>query len=194
MSWLMKDLNYTNEAFAYATNCFTDEEIQQIVDLGKNQPLGKGELENGSSDEVIRNSTISWINVDSESTPLYVKLTELVNYINDKFYKYDLTEMETLQYTEYYSGTLDRYKAHSDDGHKFNLFRKLSFSVQLSDPNEYEGGNFLFYRNSLHEPNEAPKQKGTLIVFPSYVIHEITPVTKGVRRSLVSWVIGPRFK
>lgn len=190
----MKDFNYTNEPFAYATNCFGSEEIDKIIRLGKNRYGGKAELEGGVSNSAVRNCNISWIDADAESKDIFVKLSDIINSLNDRFYKYDLTEMESLQYTEYKGETSDFYTSHTDDGYKFNLFRKLSVSVQLSDPKEYEGGDLLFYRNTLSEYAEAPKDIGTVIVFPSFVIHEVTKVSSGSRKSLVTWVNGPRFK
>ena len=194
MSWLMQDFNYTNEPFAYATNCFDQKEIDQIIQIGKGRYGGKAELENGFSNSSIRNCMISWIEADDESKDVFVKLSEIVNTLNDRFYKYDLTEMESLQYTEYSSETSDFYTSHSDDGYKFNLFRKLSVSVQLSNADEYNGGDLVFYRNTLSEGTIAPKGKGTVIVFPSFVIHEVQKITAGSRKSLVTWVNGPRFK
>jgi len=194
MSWIMKDFNYSNEAFAYATNCFTQEEVAEIIKIGEQCAGGQAELENGVSNSEIRNCKISWIEVDQRSTNIFLKLSEIVNTLNDKFYKYDLTEMESLQFTEYNSETRDFYTSHSDDGYKFNLFRKLSVSVQLSDPAEYSGGELAFYRNTLSECSVAPKDIGTVIVFPSFVIHEVKKITAGTRKSLVTWVNGPRFK
>jgi PKHD-type hydroxylase len=194
MSWIMKDFNYTNEAYAYATNCFNREEIDKIIKLGETQAIKKAELENGTSNRSVRNCMMSWIEVEDESKDIFLKLSDIVNSLNDKFYKYDLTEMESLQYTKYDSETTDFYASHSDDGYKFNLFRKLSVSVQLSDPLEYEGGELVFYRNTLLENSIAPKQIGTVIVFPSFVIHEVKKITVGTRKSLVTWINGPRFK
>jgi PKHD-type hydroxylase len=194
MGWLVRDLNFTNEAFAYANNCFTEDELIKIEQLAKQGVLGPGELENGNTNTTYRSSTISWIKVSEESTWFYQKLTGIIEQLNYRFYRYDLTEIEDIQYSEYHSDTRDMYKPHSDDGYSFNLFRKLSVSIQLSNPEEYEGGELKFYRNSLHESSIAPKEKGAVIVFPSYVIHEVTPVTSGLRKSLVAWVQGPRFK
>jgi PKHD-type hydroxylase len=194
MTWLMKDFNYTNEAFAYATNCFTQEEIDQIIAMGMDLNNGTAELENGKTNSSVRNCMISWIELNDQSRDIFLKLSTIVNTLNDKFYKYDLTEMESLQFTTYDSDTEDFYTSHSDDGYKFNLFRKLSVSVQLSDPSEYQGGELVFYRNTLTEPSFAPKDKGTVIVFPSFVIHEVQKITAGTRKSLVTWINGPRFK
>lgn len=190
----MKDFNYTNEAFAYATNCFDQTEVQEIIDIGQRLVLGNGELENGVANKSVRNCELSWIQVNDASSKLFLKLADIVNSLNSQFYKYDITEMEDLQYTEYNSEHNDFYTSHSDDGYKFNLFRKLSVSVQLSSPDEYQGGDLTFYRNTLSECTVAPKQAGTVIVFPSFVIHEVKPITAGTRKSLVTWINGPRFK
>lgn len=195
MTWFIKDLNYTNEAFAYATDCFTTEELDLIEELAKNSSKqGAGELENGATDTNYRSNKISWIAVSEESKAIYAKLTGIVEELNNRFYRYDLTEMEELQYAEYHNETADCYKSHSDDGYAFNLFRKLSVSIQLSNEDEYEGGDLILYRHSFRDPATAPKIRGTVVVFPSYVIHEVTPVTKGMRKSLIAWIIGPRFK
>lgn len=194
MGWLIKDLNYTNEAFAYATNAFNNEELDKFEEIAKQMPLGAGELENGNFNEKYRSSTISWVPVSEETTWFYVKLANIIEELNYRFYKYDLTEIEDIQYSEYNSETRDMYKSHSDDGYSFNLFRKLSISIQLSNPSEYEGGELRFYRNTISEYSVAPKEKGSIIIFPSFVIHEVTPITKGLRKSLVAWVQGPRFK
>ena len=195
MSWFIKDFNYTNEPFAYALNVLSDDEIKLVELLASKSTMqGDGTLEAGISDEDIRKNKISWLEVNEESKDLYIKISNIVQHLNERFYKYDLTEMEDLQYAEYHSDTLGHYTTHSDDGYKYNLFRKLSLSIQLSDESEYKGGELVFHRFSTKHPEVAPKTKGTLILFPSYVLHEVTPVTEGLRKSLVSWVVGPRFK
>jgi PKHD-type hydroxylase len=195
MSWLIKDFNYTNEPFAYALAVLTDDEIKLVELLASKSTMqGDGTLEAGISDEDIRKNKISWLEVNEESKDLYIKISNIVQQLNERFYKYDLTEMEDLQYAEYQSDTLGHYTTHSDDGYEYNLFRKLSLSIQLSDESEYQGGELLFHRFSKKNPAVAPKGKGTLILFPSYILHEVTPVTAGLRKSLVSWVVGPRFK
>jgi len=70
--------------------------------------------------------------------------------------------------------------------------RKLSVVIQLSDPSEYDGGNLQFMLGN--ESENAKKEKGMLYAFPSWVLHRVTPVTEGTRRSLVIWLSGPKFK
>ncbi|MDB2656544.1 2OG-Fe(II) oxygenase [Crocinitomicaceae bacterium] len=70
--------------------------------------------------------------------------------------------------------------------------RKLSVTVQLSDPDEYEGGDLEFMIN--HKTVKAPRKKGTIVVFPSFIMHRVTPITKGTRQSIVGWVSGPPYR
>jgi predicted 2-oxoglutarate/Fe(II)-dependent dioxygenase YbiX len=78
-----------------------------------------------------------------------------------------------------------------DSAIMINSNRKLSFSVLLSDPSEYDGGDLLIYEGK--GPIVVPKRQGMITFFPSSVLHEVTPVTRGVRRSIVSWIHGPVF-
>lgn len=195
MTYPLKSLEYTNEPFAYTnSNYFSNEEIEKIVELGNKNFKGTAEINKGINDQSVRSSVISWITPTDESLFIFKKLSDAVNQINDRFFKYDIHTLEDLQFTEYDSSYKGKYSAHSDDGYDANLFRKLSVSVQLSDEHDYEGGELVFYRHSLHSPSIAPKSKGSVIIFPSYVVHEVTPVTRGLRKSLVSWISGPRFK
>ena len=70
--------------------------------------------------------------------------------------------------------------------------RKLSLSVQLTDPADYDGGDLEFV-NHLGNEDEFRKQ-GSIIVFPSYLSHRVTTVTRGARRSMIAWVFGPPFR
>jgi PKHD-type hydroxylase len=71
--------------------------------------------------------------------------------------------------------------------------RKLSFSLQLSDPEDYTGGEVQFIDNS-RKSFFAPKQKGTIILFDSRTPHRVRKIKSGLRKSLVGWVVGPRWK
>ena len=105
--------------------------------------------------------------------------------------------LEDLQFSEYTEEKRGFYSKHRDCGLKKSLdnyvdIRKLSFTIQLTDENEYEGGELIFYLDDKEK--KAPKSKGTIVFFESDILHEVTPVTKGVRHSLVSWVQGPNLK
>jgi PKHD-type hydroxylase len=70
----------------------------------------------------------------------------------------------------------------------------MSIVIQLTDPSEYEGGDFEIDSQYPQLPKEEIREKGSVLVFPSFIPHRVTPVTKGVRRSLVSWIEGPKFR
>jgi len=121
-------------------------------------------------------------------------------------FQWDFTE--ECQFTEYSKNNF--YGWHSDEWDKpYNKSkdpnihgknRKLSVTVSLSDPSEYEGGELEFdLRNkSSGKPNLIKCKEisplGSMVVFPSYIWHRVRPVTKGVRRSLVAWNLGKPFR
>lgn len=114
-----------------------------------------------------------------------------------------INTLEQLQFTRYsykskqhYSWHIDNDIFHDDEKSPAPL-RKLSFTVQLSEPEEYEGGELLIDTGVTDQrinSFEKFKKKGTIIVFPSFMKHKINPITKGVRYSLVGWFGGPIFK
>jgi PKHD-type hydroxylase len=70
--------------------------------------------------------------------------------------------------------------------------RKLSVSLQLTDPLQYDGFDLQFQNGNMTET--APRERGMLIAFPSYVLHRVTPCTRGTRKAVVAWTTGPQFK
>ncbi|MDA8015328.1 MAG: 2OG-Fe(II) oxygenase, partial [Gammaproteobacteria bacterium] len=66
--------------------------------------------------------------------------------------------------------------------------------VQLSDADEYEGGDFQMHYVKAHPPADIIRKRGTVLIFPSLLLHRVTPVTSGVRYSLVGWYVGPSWK
>ena len=117
-------------------------------------------------------------------------LSGYIRYANYHNFHYDLSDedKEPAQVSKYSVG--EYYGEHMDFGRDYNLTRKLSLTVQLSDENDYEGGDLLFYTGDDRKP--APRGKGSVIVFDSRLYHEITPVNKGIRYSLVKWYHGDK--
>ena len=118
----------------------------------------------------------------------------MVSEANDVLWHFELGELkEQIQYTEYYEDG-GHYDFHLDvgGGDPINQ-RKISITVQLSDGSEYEGGDFQMLRGGI-EPETLPKKKGAVIIFPSYILHRVTPVTAGTRKSLVLWIGGGSYK
>ncbi len=95
------------------------------------------------------------------------------------------------QYVEYTPGC-GHFGWHNDYSHAIeDAPRKLTVIIQLSDPADYEGGRLQTFGI---EVEDLPQARGTVLLFPSLVYHQITPVTRGVRRALVAWFAGPRIR
>jgi PKHD-type hydroxylase len=183
-----------NEPYAWATNIFSPEEIDLILDLGKSLPQEEGGVNNtGVAKLETRRSKISWICPALNTEFIFHRISTAIQKINRDFYNFELTTMEDIQFSEYDASYQGMYRNHTDDG--FEEFRrKISFSLQLSDPEDYDGGDLLIYRFKLDNPFEVKREKGLLSIFPSWTIHEVTPVTRGTRYTLVGWCHGPQFR
>jgi PKHD-type hydroxylase len=194
----------TNENWAYAHDVFTQEECKRIIEIGTNgigaSPLTYGvvgDLNNAEKniEEIakIRRSPVAWLRSDvQENHWIYQRLTGAIKSINDQFFNYDLTEIQSLQFTSYDAEEEGFYGKHIDMMYTGTGTRKLSVSIQLSSGDDYEGGDLLLHTRD--DPERPHRQQGTGIFFPGYTLHEVTPVTRGKRYSLVAWVLGPRFK
>jgi PKHD-type hydroxylase len=181
------------EFFAWYEDIFTNEELDIIEKLVSNDDLYVGEISGDTKNTAVRDSKIKFIESSIESNKwVFERFTGLINNANERFFKFDLSRLESLQYTVYNKGQF--YRDHMDLGFKNpnNAVRKLSFTMQLSDPADYDGGELVIKHGST--PDIARKNRGAITVFPSYVMHEVTPVTRGTRKSIVGWVTGPRWK
>ncbi len=96
---------------------------------------------------------------------------------------------DMMQLTRYLPG--DLYKWHEDASNGMHRRRKLSFTLQLSDPSTFEGGGLEFKSGLIQEPGN---QLGALAVFPSFLMHQAAEVTKGERWALVGWFSGPEWR
>ena len=136
-----------------------------------------------------RKSKLHWIDKTRENLWIYTRLYNLVKEVNDDYFKLDLTEItDEIQYTEYSAEYEGYYDWHVDCAPPHSR-RKLSLSVQLTDPSTYKGCELIF-----DEKIEAPKNMGSCTVFPSYKSHKVMPITEGTRRSLVLWIDGPPLR
>ncbi len=140
----------------------------------------------------VRNSKHNWIEPTGENMWLFDKMLALVLAANQRF-QFEVDMFEAIQLAKYEEG--DFYDWHLDIGPGRMGNRKLSVTVQLSDPDSYEGGDLVLENGAGQEPYVAPRDVGSVTVFPSFMKHKVTPVTKGVRHSLVVWASGQfRFR
>jgi len=145
-----------------------------------------------------RNSTVVWMN----DRWIYREIQPYAQLANENAgWNYHWDWSESCQFTKYEGSKKGHYNWHTDCGltpNQNNKVRKLSMIIPLVDGNEYEGGDFELNLNNPENENniitiKEAKIKGTVIVFPSFVWHRVTPVTSGTRYSLVNWHQGRPF-
>ena len=175
-------------SYAYWEKVFTKEECEKIIKIAKNKGLIQGTTNKNLN---VRSSKICWLYSSDNLDWVFKKIIDIVLNLNDRFFKFDIFGLnEGLQFTNYKAPS-DKYGKHIDKSLD-SVIRKLSLSIQLTDPKEYKGGELYLYEDD--KGTLMKKEQGTLVLFPSYILHEVKPVTKGERNSLVSWVTGKQFK
>lgn len=201
MTWFLE--NTTNEYWAYH-EIFSVEECDAIIQIGNELKVEDGVVATSNAynydiNKEVRTSSISWMSPTTQTEWIYRKCTDVIIRLNQQFFNFDLSFIENLQFTRYYGDDPNSpggfYSSHIDTSYQTpgsNDIRKLSFSIQLTDSSLYEGGDLVLY----HQKNGTKliREIGIMNAFPSWTLHEVTPVTRGVRYSLVGWVHGPKFK
>jgi PKHD-type hydroxylase len=180
----------------YSDTCwidaFTPDEAARIIELAEPLPLEDAQVgAERQLDANIRCSRVRWLPLDPSSAWIYQRIADIARGVNDSRYQFELNGLyEGLQVAEYGPGSYFHW--HKDHGPGPHTTRKLSVTVQLSDEDAYEGGVMEF----LHGPTveTARRKVGSMILFPSYVLHRVTEVTKGTRHSIVAWISGPPYR
>jgi PKHD-type hydroxylase len=190
--WYFKDVSDQKYAWLPLLN---DEQCDHIINSVSTLNLEQAKVGNGQDATVkpIRNNKVAWLPMEANSGyyTLYQACARAVETINASFFQYDLLGMETLQFASYDSNG-SHFDKHVDNGLSTPVIRKLTFSIQLSDENSYTGGDLILYAGNT--PTVLPRTRGVVSFFPSWTLHEVTPITSGVRNSLVGWCHGPKFK
>lgn len=171
---------------------FTPEEIENILFLEKLNEFGKGFVDGQKLVPEARDSEVSFLPLDENTQWVFERLGQIIPRANYDLFMFDIAGIQTLQYTIYREGQF--YDWHADTVYAWeNYQRKISGSILLSDPDEYEGGELdIIATGSPDRVTTLKPEKGHIAFFNSAMPHRVRPVTKGVRKSLVFWVIGPR--
>jgi PKHD-type hydroxylase len=191
--------NAGKELTAYWEGFLTPEEIEFILTQPEweNKEDGKVWMPGDATgmDSNIRSTKVSWLTTKPEMMPIWNKFANVVAEVNRKFFHLDLTGFyEPMQLGLYEGEAKGHYDWHTDGtGLDKAVPRKLSVVMLLSDPSEFEGGEFQI-KTTTDTAETLEIKKGRAWFFPSYMLHRVTPVTKGVRKSLVLWVGGPQFR
>lgn len=178
--------NQTN--YYWFDKVFSKEELLEIECIQSMFPFKKGSTV--GNEEEVRKSQIKWIPYNDDTSWLYDKLSLMAMEANS-IWEFNLNSIvDNIQYTEYYGGG-GEYGWHMDIGpHPIN-HRKISITIQLSDPEEYTGGDLELWTGVGQI--SAPRSQGCAVLFPSFMVHRVTPVITGTRKSLVLWVGGGAY-
>lgn len=189
-------------------NGLSPAEVQQIINMASELPIHRattigadGKAKEANDPNGIRSSMVKWIPQRSEWDWLYKRMLEWAKEANDTLWNFDLISApENIQYTEYYAHENGHYDWHQDIGPgELPSKRKVSITVQLSSDEEYSGGDLQITSGGtgnglLAEHSTCPRGSGVVVLFPSYMMHRVSEVTKGTRKSLVLWVGGSHFR
>lgn len=187
------------DTHAFWEGFLSDEDINQILSLPEwlNTDVAKigGDSSEGRVDGNIRKTNVGWMAPNQNNVHIWEKFSNVVSEVNSEFFHFDLTGFyEPAQLGLYTSGEQSHYSWHIDSSCKDRKVpRKLSMVLMLSDPSDFIGGQ-LQIKTESDVPIDLEQKKGRAWFFPSYVLHRVTPVVKGTRRSLVLWIGGPEFK
>ena len=187
--------------------------IEEDLSLRFDEQMGDSRLMGDALNKDKRNSQNAWVPTNHW---LGGFMWHYISRANRENFLYDLrcVDGESMQYTQYGVGQF--YSWHNDAGiagaykpatvgnrsdglaqdfvnENIELVRKLSFVLQLSDPDDYEGGNLQLLDES-GASYFAPRKRGTVILFDSRTQHRVLPVKSGLRKSIVGWTVGPRWK
>jgi PKHD-type hydroxylase len=173
---------------AVVPNVFQAEELDRIIALGQRLSLEQGKIQLGEADTSLRKSRVAQIAANAETRWLYERLMNVVAAVNRQAWRFEIESMQPIQYGEY--GENEYYHWHMDLGEvAVTQRRKISITVQLDDPAIYDGGDLEFWTGGTQTASRA---RGGVVVFPSYLLHRVTPVTRGLRRSLAAWTLGAK--
>jgi len=185
-----EDINQTN--YYWFENGFTTQEIDTIVNGSLEYEFQKAIIMDEGNTDKFRKSNIKWLPFDSKWEWVIDKIMSQVTEANKTIWNFDLKSIiDNIQYTEY-EGNGGHYDWHLDIGPGSISHRKISITIQLSDPEEYVGGDLQIMTGS--EYTTVQRGKGSVVIFISFLLHRVVPLTSGNRKSLVLWVGGDHYK
>ena len=172
---------------------FSNAELDAIEAYGDSLAQQKADLSGKRATyDTIRITNVAWIERGAQTAWLYQRLEQMVLQLNEQFFRYELYGLsESFQYTVYHGAQGGHFDWHKDHGNAREEPRKISLSLQLSQSDDYEGCDLELQGDHVQA---APRSRGTLIAFPSYMLHRVTPIVSGIRKSLVVWAAGPEFR
>jgi PKHD-type hydroxylase len=172
-------------------------QVKELLNSIDSEKMIQGRISPGSTRQVVpavRSGTVQWLMPDEVGEEIFAHLYTLAVVANrERNWNFDIAgPAAALQATQYSAEGRQHYTWHMDWGVGPTRGRKIAAVAHLSDESDYEGG-ILQLANG---PNafKAHQLSGTVTVFPAFAMHRVTPVTRGVRRAVVAWILGPSFR
>jgi len=201
-----KKITSNHMGFYYFKNVFDDQKIKVLEDMVyANYSFSKGrtgvaELGNDTDSYETNNRDIAYLNPEPHTKWIYDILFPLVLEANEKVFHFDIDIVtDPIHYVIYPAPTTPQMDNgghldwHMDTGAMAVNKRKLAMTVQLSDPKDYDGGDFEIWFGGK-QAQIVPREKGDVIIFPAFCMHRVRPTTRGERRCLVFWTGGRPFR
>ena len=174
---------------------FTPAQLDALERHCDSLPLESARL-TGQTHDDIRNTQVAWVHRDEEAEDLYLRMEAVVLRLNSDLFHFDLSGLNSMQYAVYRQEEAGYFDWHNDYGRyrgdPGQEPRKITMSLQLSDGASYEGCDLEV--RAAHPVDVAPRERGTLFAFRANALHRVTPIIRGVRKSLVIWATGPEFR
>jgi PKHD-type hydroxylase len=197
--WCYWDGIFNEEDLKKMCDYFDHHGVERGTTIGPVDPETKMANGAGQKNEEVRRSHVKFHLKNNDTAWFFDKINFGIELINNNYYNFDLNGYDMVQYTEYESEELGKYDFHIDTIMDINTgdceMRKLSLTILLNKPGiDFEGGNFEINNGNESSPLIVDARPGRIIAFPSFMIHRVAPITKGKRKSLVVWVLGPKFR
>ena len=185
----------TFNIFLTLDQALTKEECARVISLGESLDKRRAQMAVDHRHDIGRACSIADLEFSEHTAWIYQRVMDIITTVNPQSFNYDLVSLEGIQYTSY-DQVGDQYGRHMDlDTRNLpltRLQRKLSFSIFLDDPESYEGGHLLAWDSE--NKNQINQPQGAISIFPSWLVHQITPIEQGRRRSLDGWLHGPALR
>ncbi len=164
------------------------DECKRVIGLSRTFPGEPARIEGGGRERGYRDTTVHFIPHNRDTNWLYHKLMVAAAEANEQCWQFDITGFfQDLQLLNFKSDAQLHYTWHMDRGPGADSGRKISISVQLSAGDDYEGGELELNSGKILS---APREAGAIVLFPSFMLHRVAPVTSGQRWAIVGWVQG----
>jgi PKHD-type hydroxylase len=181
--------------YYFFQNGFSEDEIDKINTLAEKVSPTIATIASGAEGadlEKSRKSIVRWLPQNDEWHWVYERLMEMIVEANQELWGFNLYSIpDAIQHT-IYPANGGHYDWHMDIGPDELSVRKVSLTIQMSADEDYEGGELQFLKGPFQE--NAPRGKGCVVIFPSYLLHRVTPVKTGTRKSMVLWVGGEHYR